>query len=48
MYKSKHIPHIFLESDAKVEHENEWQIYFESNSQLDNQRRQALSMIRGQ
>ena len=47
-YKSKHILHIVMEGDAKVEHENEWQTYCERNSQLDNQRRQSLSMIRGQ
>ena len=47
-YKSKHILHIVLEVDAKVEHENEWQTYCESNSQLDNQRGKALSMLRGQ
>ena len=47
-YKSKHILHIVMEGNAKVEHENEWQTYCERNSQLENQRGQALSMIRGQ
>ena len=47
-YKSKHILHIVMEGNAKVEHENEWQTYCESNSQLDNQREKALSMLRGQ
>ena len=47
-YKSKHILTIVLEGDAKVDHENEWQTYCERNSQLDNQRGQALSMLRGQ
>ena len=37
-----------MEGDAKVDHENEWQTYCERNSQLDNQRGQALSMLRGQ
>ena len=47
-YKNKRIIHIFLEVDAKVEHENEWQTYFESNSQLYKQRGKALYMLRGQ
>ena len=47
-YKSKHILHIVMYGDVKVDHENEWQAYCESNSQVDNQRRQALSMLRGQ
>ena len=47
-YKIKHILHIVMEGDAKVDHENERQAYCERNSQLDNQRGQALSMIRGQ
>ena len=47
-YKSKHILTIVMEGYAKVEHENEWQTYCESNSQLDNQRGQALSMLRSQ
>ena len=47
-YKSKYILTIVMEGDSKVEHENEWQTYCERNSQLDNQRRQSLSMLRGQ
>ena len=47
-YKSKHILTIVMEGDAKVENENEWQTYCERKPQLDNQRGQALSMIRGQ
>ena len=47
-YKSKHILHIVMEGDAKVDHENEWQKFCERNSQLYNQRGQALSILRGQ
>ena len=47
-YKSKHILHIVMEGNAKVDHENEWQTYCEMNSQLEDQRGQALSMLRGQ
>ena len=47
-YKSKHILTIVLEGDSKLDHENEWQTYFEMNSQLEDQRGQALSMLRGQ
>ena len=47
-YKNKHILHIFLEVDAKVEHEKWMATYFESNSQLDKQRGKALYMLRGQ
>ena len=47
-YKSKHILHIVMEVNAKVYHENERQTYCERNSQLDNQRGQALSILRGQ
>ena len=48
MYKSKHILHIVMEGDSKLDHENEWQTYCERNSQLENQLGQALSMLRGQ
>ena len=47
-YKSEHILHIVMEGDSKLYHENEWQTYCEMNSKLENQRGQALSMLRGQ
>ena len=37
-----------MEGDNKVEHENKWQTYCERNSQLENQRGKASSMLRGQ
>ena len=37
-----------LKGDARVEHENRWRTYRERNSQLDKQRGQALSIIKGQ
>ena len=37
-----------MEGGAKVQNENEWWKYHERNLLLENQRGQALSMIRGQ
>ena len=39
---------IVLEVDAKVEHDNKWRTYGEKIAEIDKQRGQALSMIRGQ
>ena len=47
-YKSQHILYIVLEVDAKLEHKNKWRKYFESIAQLERQRGQAFSIIRGQ
>ena len=47
-YKIQHILPIVMEGDARVEHDNEYWTYCESNSRLDNQRGQAFYMIRGQ
>ena len=47
-YKSHHIISIFLEGNAKVEHDNKWRTYHDMIAQLEKQRGQAFSMIRGQ